>query len=676
MKIKRILAAVSALAVMSVSALNVSADVIETDNIFQFVSVEEDVFTPFEYELTSDAVQVYNINESNLDDDDAIYIEDDSVIVVFKKEYSELNKIWNAEDFGCSNISSIEDLTYLNFTEEEKAEYLSHVTFRQMLKINLIETGKDKVAEIMDIISQREDVKTVTPNVFFASDVSYVERAEISDESNIAPIPSIDTYSIARNVSEVIPNDPIIPSDYWVFDNTQLYEAWGTYTTGSSTVKVGVFDTGVREVEDLLPNLVSGYNGYYDNNITSTYQGDHGTLVASVIGAKGNNGIGVTGVNWDVSLVPIQIASETQALHFELAARCIAYANANRIPIINMSISASGEVGDIVNENIVFSDSLYNYNGLIVCSAGNTGINIDNTSSLPSTCDAKNIITVAAVDANDNLENWSNYGSKVDIAAPGTIITTDINGEYYEHSGTSIAAPFVSGVAALLLAYNPELTTMQLKEAILNSVDVKSSLNGKVATSGRINAYKALKYVEESDYRQLVCQVSSGSSSVNLFKDYITYDSDTVAYKGFKTWNSLLANNLDIVYENNVNSTNAGLLSVYYSGSSIAANQKLYTLKFEVNLTAHDDISNPLSSLDFYTQVSSGGPCYWAMLGDVNNDGNINNTDLTRIANYVSGSYSPSNTQKVAMDVNMDGTINLYDMVALQNYINGTITSF
>lgn len=217
---------------------------------------------------------------------------------------------------------------------------------------------------------------------------------------------------------------------------------------------------------------------------------------------------------------------------------------------------------------------------------------------------------------------------------------------------------------------------MQLKEAILNTVDVKSSLNGKVATNGRINAFKALKYVEESDYRQIVCQVSSGSSSINLFKDYIAYDSDIVAYKDLKTWNSLLTNNLDIVYENNLNSTNAGLLSVYYSGSSIAANQKLYTLKFEVNLTAHDEISNPLSSLDFYTQVSSGGPCYWAMLGDVNNDGNINNTDLTRISNYVSGSYNPTNTQKVAMDVNMDGTINLYDMIALQNYINGAITSF
>ena len=201
-------------------------------------------------------------------------------------------------------------------------------------------------------------------------------------------------------------------------------------------------------------------------------------------------------------------------------------------------------------------------------------------------------------------------------------------------------------------------------------------MSSKVATSGRINAYKALKYVEESDYRQLVCQVSSGSSSINLFKDYIVYDSDIVAYKGFKTWNSLLANNLDIVYENNINSTNAGLLSVNYSGSSLATNQKLYTLKFEMNLTAHDDISNPLSSLEFYAQISSGGPCYWAMLGDVNNDGNINNTDLTRISNYVSGSYNPTNTQKVAMDVNMDGTVNLYDMITLQNYINGTINSF
>lgn len=319
-------------------------------------------------------------------------------------------------------------------------------------------------------------------------------------------------------------------------------------------------------------------------------------------------------------------------------------------------------------------------NTIVVCGAGNDGVDIDTTNytyGYPSKYDLRNIISVAGCDKNDNIASGSCYGgTSVDLAAPYHYVCARNDGTYSLVTGTSVSTPFVSGVAALLLAYKPELTTMQLKEAILNSVDVKSSLNGKVSTSGRINAYKALKYVEESDYRQIVCQVSSRNSTVNLFKDYFTYDSDIVAYKGFKTWNSLLANNLDIVYENNVNSTNAGLLSVNYSGSSLAANQKLYTIKFEVNLTAHNDISNPLSSLEFYAQISSGGPCYWAMLGDVNNDGNINNTDLTRISNYVSGSYSPTNAQKVAMDVNMDGTVNLYDMITLQNYINGTINSF
>ncbi len=131
---------------------------------------------------------------------------------------------------------------------------------------------------------------------------------------------------------------------------------------------------------------------------------------------------------------------------------------------------------------------------LFVAAAGNNSTDNDRSPHYPSNYDLPNVISVAALDRTDSLANFSNYGAKtVHVAAPGReILSTWLNDDYRDASGTSMATPYVSGTAALILAADPNLTVTKLKERLLNSVDKITSLDGKVASGGRINAAKAL----------------------------------------------------------------------------------------------------------------------------------------------------------------------------------------
>jgi hypothetical protein len=134
---------------------------------------------------------------------------------------------------------------------------------------------------------------------------------------------------------------------------------------------------------------------------------------------------------------------------------------------------------------------------LVVCAAGNNGQNIDISPFYPASFTSQNIITVAATDRNDNLASFSNYGmSSVDVAAPGVAIYSTFPGNRYAwSSGTSMATPYVSGLAAMIKAVRPDLSNTEVKQVIMNSVDRRASLSGSVASGGRINAQKALQSV-------------------------------------------------------------------------------------------------------------------------------------------------------------------------------------
>ncbi len=295
-------------------------------------------------------------------------------------------------------------------------------------------------------------------------------------------------------------------------------EAWNIQT-GNSAVVVAVLDTGVdMDHPDIVGNIWTnadedwdngnpGNNGvdddgngkiddYYgwdfvnDDNDPDDDSNGHGTHVAGVIAADGNNGVGIAGVAWSASIMALKMLSADNEglVSDEIAA--IDYAIGNGANIINASFGGSG-----------YSQSEYNaikraqdQGILFVAAAGNFSEDNDTDPYYPASHDLNNIISVAGTDRYDTLVGSSNYGrNSVDVAAPGALVySTSVGNSYAYMTGTSMAAPHVSGLAILLWSDDFTLTYDQVKDHILGGVDILGSLSGYIATGGRINAYNSL----------------------------------------------------------------------------------------------------------------------------------------------------------------------------------------
>jgi len=288
--------------------------------------------------------------------------------------------------------------------------------------------------------------------------------------------------------------------------------AWDL-STGSDQVIVAVVDTGVfYSHDDLFANIWTNpgetagngkdddHNGYIDdihgwNFITNTPDplddNGHGTHVSGTIGAMGNNGIGVTGVNWQVRIMALKAFNAGGSGDTSDAVSAILYAKANGASVISNSWNGPTYIQSL-------KDAIDVSQAVVVCAAGNSdqspNLNNDDYPQYPASYTSANIVSVAATDQTDQLASFSHYGPvSVDLAAPGVnVLSTNQSGGYDFKSGTSMATPHVSGVAALVKSVNPSLTNIQIKNIILSTVDVKDSLAGKVSTGGRLNAYHAV----------------------------------------------------------------------------------------------------------------------------------------------------------------------------------------
>ncbi|OQX04295.1 MAG: hypothetical protein BWK80_53960, partial [Desulfobacteraceae bacterium IS3] len=241
---------------------------------------------------------------------------------------------------------------------------------------------------------------------------------------------------------------------------------------------------------------VRGWNFCNNSNDPKDEDG-HGTHCAGIIAAVGNNGKGVTGVCWKAKIMPLKI-QDKNGFSASNAVSAILYANANGADVINNSWGG-GSFSQTLKDAIDASSAV------VVCAAGNgdddkIGDDNDLIPSYPSSYESANIISVAATDHHDSLRPSSNYGAvSVDIAAPGENIYSTVPAGYFTMSGTSMAAPYISGTAAILKAYKPSLTNLGIKAAIEKGVDTNPSLFGKVATGGRLNAHAALKNISSDE---------------------------------------------------------------------------------------------------------------------------------------------------------------------------------
>lgn len=273
----------------------------------------------------------------------------------------------------------------------------------------------------------------------------------------------------------------------------------------NSEVMVGVIDTGINNAhEDITGNYMGGATFGGITTANNVDEAGHGTMVAGVIAANGFNTVGTAGVCWGAHVKSLKTVSYVAGADdpyqhtFESLINAITYAQNIGIKILNIS-----NCGYSLNGNTTLRNAIENFDGLVICSAGNDCVNTDMVPSYPASFDCDNIISVGALDESNqpwisiDTEEGSNVGAtSVDVFAPGVnIYTTLANGSYGYVTGTSFAAPYVAGVAALIWQANPSLTAAQVKAAILNNVDSLSALSGKCVTGGRVNAYKAMRSV-------------------------------------------------------------------------------------------------------------------------------------------------------------------------------------
>lgn len=325
------------------------------------------------------------------------------------------------------------------------------------------------------------------------------------------------------------PNDPSF-SSLWGLNNTgqefgsipdadiDAPEAWAIRTDASKVI-VAVVDTGVDyNHQDLSANMwknpkeIPG-NGIDDDGngwIDDVYGIDtcnddadpdddnsHGTHVSGTIGAKGNNGIGVTGVAWKANIMALKflcgdgfgfISDAVDAINYALVAK-----TTHNYPRMILSNSwGGGGYSQAMFDTISIAKGL---GVLFVAAAGNSSANLDNSIFYPAGYNIDNIISVGATDAGDNLAWFSNYGcSGVDVFAPGDNILSTTPGDNYEFfSGTSMATPHISGIAAMVWANSPGKNWRSVKSAVMNSADQPASMSRLSVSQGRANLFNALQ---------------------------------------------------------------------------------------------------------------------------------------------------------------------------------------
>ncbi|MDR1067072.1 MAG: S8 family serine peptidase [Clostridiales bacterium] len=478
-----------------------------------------------EAKLSSGGATAKSVSISNDDEDD----------VTNEFLGVQLSNIKSLTEFGEDNsIIEYNDTSEFDIVDSDK-----------IIALTLKEPGKQNVIDAIDALNDNPFVAYATPDYYM------MEEYGVSEYIPSDYYPSIDAGFLSDNPGYTAS---------LALDAIKMPYVW-SYAAGDpeSRVKVAVIDNGFDMSHPELANITQ------DSSLRKDFADDdndpsplpstiaeyyHGTAVAGILGAKWNNNISFTGVAPNVEIVPLKVRKDSGS-GFEASAvvSAIAFANNNNIEIINFSGGwQTTNADEDKAQYIPVEDAINSYKGLMVVAAGNTLGSIDaydNIKSYPSSFDCDNLISVAATAINPTNKSetfyngGSNYGSvSVDLAAPGKFIYGPRpNNRYGIHLGASYAAPMVTGVAALIKAYNPELTTAEIKKAILDSVDVMQSLNGiepyiskKVLTGGRLNAQRALDVARTTHPR--VAAGKDFSLAINPNGTVSTWGSNTYGQLG------------------------------------------------------------------------------------------------------------------------------------------------
>lgn len=365
-------------------------------------------------------------------------------------------------------------------------------------KLSVVNVGNDKsLQSTIGALKNNPNIEYAEPNFIYKAAVMLKEHSALTKSLEKSPF---------ADLTAATPDDPSF-GQLWGLRNTGSNEPKGTsgvegadvnalkawdITRGSKNVKIAIIDTGVDYTHPDLKGNVDSAHGYNFVNNTKDAMDDqgHGTHCAGTIGAIHDNKVGVAGVMSEVTIIPVKFLDSSGSGTLENAVKSIDYATELNVDLMSNSWGGGGYSAAMYEAIKRASDK-----GIIfTAAAGNDSANNDTEPSYPASYDVPNVVSVAALTAQNDLAYFSSYGKNtVHIAAPGhNILSTLKGGKYEVMSGTSMATPHVSGVLGLLLAKEGRMPHEVMKERLtMTGVPVKG-LRGKTQTASRIDAYNLL----------------------------------------------------------------------------------------------------------------------------------------------------------------------------------------
>ncbi|WJG10773.1 S8 family serine peptidase [Aliiglaciecola sp. LCG003] len=443
---------------------------------------------------------------------DAPTYKSDSVIVVYKDNATPRDRV---------SARSAVNARITDANRDEVDDRFKHLLNGRMAKLSLRTTS---VKDALEALNRHPAVLYAEPNYIVKADL-------IPDDPQFGSLWGLNNTGQSGGVEDADIDAP---------------EAW-EISTGDSSIVVGVIDTGIDYThEDLSANMWmnpgetpndgidNDNNGYIDDIYgIDSVNGDsdpmddqsHGSHVSGTIGATGNNGIGVVGVNHQVSLAGCKFLAADGFGSTDGAIECINYFVALKNAGVNIRALnnswGGGGFSQALEDSIAAAAAA---DILFVAAAGNSGVDNDVSPHYPSSYETENVFAVASVNRTDGDSGYSYGLTSVDMAAPGSaILSTTPGNSYASYSGTSMATPHVAGAAALVWSINPDLTAVEMKELLMNSGDDNAVMLGRTVSGKRLNVNQAMLDADPTpSFRFSVTptntEITAGESAVYTFE--------------------------------------------------------------------------------------------------------------------------------------------------------------